>query len=235
MRVLNKVFLMLMTDIHVRTFTGPALKTYLHSIAKLRVDVFREYPYMEEPNLNQETLELKKYLMSKESIGVLIFDNTTLVGVSLGLPLSLAREEVRKPFFDHFGDISSYFYFGESALLKHYRNRGIGHHFFDMREAHVRQLKKYKHICFFDPVRPEFDRFKPADYLPLHDFWRKRGYVHCPDLHCRLTWKELHEQEPTEKLLSFWIKDLHEEHQYAEQQRELKSAQPWSCCAKEHS
>ena len=37
-----------MTDIHVRAFIGPSLRTYLHSIAKLRVDVFRDYPFLEE-------------------------------------------------------------------------------------------------------------------------------------------------------------------------------------------
>ena len=222
-----------MTDIHVRAFIGPSLRTYVHSIAKLRVDVFRDYPFLEEPDLNQETLGLKKYLSSKESIGVLVFDNTTLVGVSLGIPLSLEREEIRRPFLDHCHDISDYFYFGESALLKHYRNRGIGHHFFDVREAHVKHFKKYKHICFFDPTRPEIDPFKPADYLSLHDFWRKRGYVHYPDLQCHLTWKELHEDHPTEKSLSFWIKDLHEDHPLAERSKESRNGLSWTSCSKE--
>lgn len=214
---------MLMTDIHVRTFIGPALRTYLHSIAKLRMDVFREYPFLEEPDLSLETARLKRYLASKESIGVLVFDNTTLVGVSLGIPLALEREEIQKPFLNRFHDISTYYYFGESVLLKQYRNRGIGHHFFDVRETHVKHLLKYKHICFFDPVRPESDPFKPADYLPLHDFWRKRGYVHCPDLQCSLIWEGPNEDEPSEKSLTFWIKDLHEDHWAADKSNESKN------------
>jgi hypothetical protein len=93
-----------------------------------------------------------------------------------------------------------------------------------VREVHVKQLKKYKRICFFDPVRPELDAFKPADYLPLHDFWRKRGYVHYPDLQCCITWKEIHEEEPTEKSLTLWIKDLHEDHLFAsERSKESKN------------
>lgn len=213
---------MLMTDIHVRTFVGPALRTYLHSIAKLRMDVFREYPFLEEPDLTLETVRLKRYLTSKESIGVLVFDNTTLVGVSLGIPLVLERDEIQRPFLDRFHDVSTYFYFGESVLLKQYRNRGISHHFFDVREAHVKHLIKYKHICFFDPMRPEVDPHKPADYLPLHDFWRKRGYVHCPDLHCNLIWKELGETKPSEKPLTFWIKDLHDDYAPFERSNESK-------------
>ena len=203
---------MLLTDIQVRSLTGPALMTYLHSIAKLRMDVFREYPFLEEPDLSLETVQLKQYLMSKEAIGVLVFDNTTLVGASLGIPLALEKAEIQKPFRDRGDDTSTYYYFAESVLLKPYRNRGIGHHFFDVREAHVKGLKKYKHICFFDPLRPEVDAYKPGDYLPLHDFWRKRGYTHCPDLKCHLIWKQLHEERASEKTLTFWVKDLHEEH-----------------------
>lgn len=219
---------MLLTDIHVRAFVGPALRSYLHSIAKLRMEVFREYPFLEEPNLFQETQRLKRYMTSKEAIGVLVFDSTTLVGVSLGLPLHLEQEEIQKPFLERYHDISDYYFFGESALLKPYRSRGIGHHFFDVREEHVKHLKKYKHICFFDPVRPELDAYRPSDYLPLHDFWRKRGYVHCPDLHCMLTWKMLHEEQASEKPLSFWIKDLHEAH-FLDKSNESKNG--LSCCS----
>lgn len=223
---------MLMTDIHVRAFIGPSLHTYFHSIAKLRIDVFRDYPFLEEPDLYRETLGLKRYLTSKEAIGVLVFDNTTLVGVSLGAPLSLECEQIQKPFRERFHDISTYFYFGESALLKQYRSRGIGHHFFDVREAHVRHFKKYKHICFFDPFRPEIDTYKPADYLSLHDFWRKRGYIHCPDLHCKLKWKEIHEKESTEKCLTFWVKDLHEDH-VSERVKESKNGLSCSSSSRE--
>jgi GNAT superfamily N-acetyltransferase len=200
---------MLLTDIHVRSLIGPSLATYLHSIAKLRMDVFREYPFLEEPDLSLETSRLKCYMTSKEAIGVLIFDATILVGVSLGIPLSLERAEIQKPFLDRQIDLSTYYYFAESVLLKPYRNRGIGHHFFDVREVHVKSLKKYKHICFFDPIRPEIDLYKPADYLPLHDFWRKRGYTHCPDLKCQLVWKGRDDEKACPKTLTFWIKDLH--------------------------
>src|SRR5215469_10446564 len=123
--------MLLMTDIHVRCFTGAGLKPYLHSVAKLRMEVFKEYPYFEEPDLDHEMSLLRKISVHRESIGVLIFDNTTLVGVSLGYPLSMEEPSLLRPFRDRNLDIDAYFYFGDSALLKSYRGRGIGHHFFD--------------------------------------------------------------------------------------------------------
>ncbi len=199
---------MLLTDIHIRAFIGSGLKRYLHSIAKLRLDVFREYPYLQEPNLPKETEYLKRFAASKEAIGVLVFDNTTLVGASLGIPLSLEAPEYRKPFVEKQIDVSSYFCFSESALLKTYRGRGIGHHFFDVREAHVVHCKKYAHICFCAPKQIENDPLRPADYMPLNDFWRKRGYIHHPYLATTLSWKNLSESAPKDHLMTFWIKEV---------------------------
>lgn len=198
---------MLMTDIHVRSFSGASIKPYIHSIAKLHMEVFRDYPYFETPDLERETNFLKKISTCKESISVLIFDNTTLVGVSLGYPLSLEEPALLRPFKDKDLDVESYFFFSDSALLKQYRGRGIGHHFFDARETHVQNYKKYQYICFCVPEGLENDPQKPEDYTPLHDFWRKRGYVHS-DLKCSLIWNQMGQEQPQEREMCFWIKDL---------------------------
>lgn len=197
---------MLMTDIHVRAFTGSGLKPYLHSVAKLRMEVFKDFPYYEEPDLDRETHYLRKIVTHKETIGVLIFDNTTLVGVSLGSPLSIEEPAIQKPFIDRKLPVDAYFFFDDSALLKQYRGRGIGHHFFDARENHVAHFKKYQHICFCVPDCLESKY--PKDYIPLHDFWRKRGYVHHPEIQCKLLWKDLNQTQPSEHPLNFWIKDF---------------------------
>lgn len=200
---------MLMTDIHIRSFTGAGLKPYIHSVAKLRMEVFRDYPYFEEPDLDHETRYLKKLATCKEAIAVLIFDNTTLVGASLGYPLSIEEPAIQRPFKDKHLDIDSFYVFGDSALLKHYRGRGIGHHFYDARETHVRHYKKFKHICFCVPDCNESDPQRPKDYIPLHDFWRKRGYVHHPEMKCYLSWVQTDETHPSERRMGYWIKDLH--------------------------
>src|ERR1700733_726816 len=97
----------LMTEIHIRPFTGDKIKTYLHSLAKLMTEVFKEYPYMRQTNLAEQTEYIKKAACAKESIAVLIFDNTTLVGASLGVPLSSESKQIQQPFVEQNLNVSS--------------------------------------------------------------------------------------------------------------------------------
>lgn len=198
----------LTTEIHIRPFTGEKIKTYLHSLAKLMTEVFKEYPYMREANLAEQTEYIKCVASYKEAIAVLIFDNTTLVGASLGLPLVGECKEIQQPFLEKNLKVNEIFFFSASLLLKPYRRRGIGHHFFDVREAHVQHHKKFTHISFCVPEMQEEDAFRPEDYLSLEDFWRKRSYVHHPEMECFLPWSPIQMEAPREKHMTFWLKTL---------------------------
>lgn len=197
------------SDIKVRTFTGRSLKTHLLSIARLRLEIFREYPYLFEGDLEKETEYLRKHIQSNDAIGVLVFDGSTIVGASTAMPLENESELLQKPFLDSGLDPSAFFYFGKSFLLPPYRGRGIGHHFFDLRESHSKDLKRFQHICFCAVSRPESDsKKKPPDFLSLEGFWRKRGYMQHPELTYSMLWKDVDEPEESEKKMIFWTKDL---------------------------
>lgn len=192
--------------IKIRAFRGPEIKAYIPGLAKLRLEVYRDFPYLYQGNLQEETSYLKKYASCKEAIAVIAFDGSEIVGVSLGIPLEYETDEVKKPFLDKKFQISSCYYFGESMLLGKYRGRGIGHHLFDEREAHVRTLGRFKKICFSCIKRPDDHPRKPNDYISLEDFWKKRGYTRHPELSAKMSWPDIHEKKPSEKPLIFWVK-----------------------------
>jgi GNAT superfamily N-acetyltransferase len=196
------------TDINIRTFTGAAAAPYIPLIARLRLEVFREYPYLRDSTLETELVHLKTYTACREAVVVVVFDGSKIVGASTGIPLECEPETVRRPFLERLLSPASFYYFSESALLKQYRRRGIAHHFFDLREQHARSLRRFDHICFCALVRPENDPRKPPDYLPLYDFWRKRGCVQHPDMRCSFYWKETGEEKPSEKEMIVWTKEL---------------------------
>ena len=69
------------------------------------------------------------------------------------------------------------FYFGESVLKRAYRGRGIGHAFFDQREAAARATPGVELATFSGVVRSPDDPRRDPNYRPLDGFWRKRGYA----------------------------------------------------------
>jgi len=88
-----------------------------------------------------------------------------------------------------------------------YRGRGVGHGFFDAREAHARALGH--DICVFcSVIRPEDHPARPAGHRPLDAFWRGRGYAPVPGATAHISWKELGAEEETDHALQFWMRRL---------------------------
>jgi len=196
------------SNINIRTFTDAGIRTYIPSIAALRVQVLRDFPFLYPDSLEEEIHFLRKLSQRKEAIAVLVFDGPQMVGASIGSPLEEEPQEALQPFIDRDLNASDYFYFGASTLLKPYRGRGLGHHFFDQREAHAKKAKRFKHSCFSSILRPKDDPRRPPDHPSLEDFWKKRGYAEHPDFRYAMTWKDIGQEAETPKQMVYWIKDL---------------------------
>ena len=93
-------------------------------------------------------------------------------------------------------------------MLASHRGGGVGHAFFDGREAHARRLGGFHTSTFCRVVRPADHPLKPKDYRPLDDFWRKRGYAPAEGLVAHFAWKDIGETQETVKELQFWKREL---------------------------
>jgi GNAT superfamily N-acetyltransferase len=194
--------------IRVETRTGAALAPLLPDLARLRIAVFREWPYLYEGDPAYEAKYLRAYVDSPRAAVVVAFRGERPVGASTCLPLIDETANVQAPFRARGWDPARFFYFGESVLLPQFRGHGIGVAFFRQREAHARAASDCDYSCFCGVQRPADHPARPAGVVPLDGFWRRRGYTHYPDLVCRMRWKETGAAEETEKTLSFWIKPL---------------------------
>jgi GNAT superfamily N-acetyltransferase len=137
-----------------------------------------------------------------------VFDGDELVGGTTCLPLVDETAEVQAPFIAAGYDLDTVFYFGESLLLPDYRNKGLGHRFFDEREAHVRSFGQYQTMAFCAVQRPADHPLRPSGYRPLNMFWQQRGYLLDPALQTTFRWPDLGESEETDKVMQFWTKPV---------------------------
>lgn len=194
--------------VHLKVLRGAEIEPYLDELARLRIAVFREFPYLYDGSLDYEKNYLQTYLRIPEAVLVLAQDGARVVGASTGLPLEVETPEIQQPWRAAGYDPTRIFYFAESVLLPPYRGQGIGLQFMQQRQAHALSLPDRTRLVFCAVVRPE--HLRPVDYVPLHAFWERFGFRQRPEMYCYMKWKDLTEEQETTKKLVFWEKEIGE-------------------------
>ena len=197
-----------MSEVRIETVPGPAIGERIADVARLRIAVFRDWPYLYDGDAAYDAHDLQTYTRAPESAFVLASDGARVIGASTGIPLDQEALEFQAPFIARGIDPSRVFYCGESVLLPSYRGRGIGHAFFDAREAHARALGRFDWIAFAAVDRDDNDPRRPTDHRGNEAFWTKRGYARQPDMTMHMAWKEIGEHVASDKVLTFWLRPL---------------------------
>lgn len=192
----------------IQAFSGTALGPILPALARLRVEVFRTWPYLYDGDTEYEERYLQTYVRSRTAAVFVAMDGQTPVGATTCLSLSEETENIVAPFLARNIDPASVCYFGESVLQAGYRGRGLGVRFFEKREAHARELPDCRLAAFCAVERPDTHAAKPPDFVPLTDFWHRRGFARQPDMMCEISWKDIGETQETSKPMVFWTKTL---------------------------
>ena len=189
---------------------GAAMAPWLDDVARLRIQVFRDFPYLYDGDVTYEARYLASYTRSAGSVLVLALDGDRVVGASTGLPLLDGEAAFREPFEARGMRVEEVFYCAESVLLPEYRGRGLGHRFFDAREAHAGALGGFRYTAFAAVDRAVDHPARPQDYRGHDGFWSKRGYQRQADMRMTLAWKDIGASAESEKSLTFWLRPLEE-------------------------
>ncbi|HDL5072387.1 TPA: GNAT family acetyltransferase [Pseudomonas aeruginosa] len=196
------------SDVQVLVRRGPDIAEWFDAVAGLRASVFRSFPYLYEGDTEYEKHYLAMYARSADSLLVLALADDVVVGASTGLPLGDAEPAFHVPFADQGIPVEAVFYCGESVLLPAFRGLGLGHRFFDEREAHARSLGGMQWASFASVDRADDDLRRPSNYRSNDPFWTRRGYVRQSDMKVTLPWKQVGEPSETEQTLTMWLHSL---------------------------
>lgn len=193
--------------VEVRALTGAELEAHLDDVARLRIAVFRDWPYLYDGTLEYEREYLKTYRDNPGALLVGAFDAGILVGASTSTFMEDHAEGFAAPLRQIGLPAGSILYGAESVLLPAYRGQGLGHRFFDLREAHARAHGR-SHVAFCSVVRPENHLQRPETYRTNDAFWQGRGYAPLPGVLAEFAWKDLGDAGESVKPLQFWMRTL---------------------------
>lgn len=190
----------------ITTYSGDAARPFLSEIARLRIAVFREFPYLYEGSSDYEMEYLSSYFSSEKSLLIIVRENSTIVGISTAAPLSEAEHRFQSPVSVAGLNPGKIMYFGESVLLPECRGKGFGRRFFDLREEWAVRWD-FPITGFCAVVQPTGHPLRPDDYRPLDSFWESRGYTKRNDLVVKLPWREIGEfSAETDHDLAYWLR-----------------------------
>lgn len=191
----------------MRRLTPDEVQAAFDDLARLRIEVFADFPYLYEGDFDYERRYLAAYMQSPGAVIIGALDGSHLVGAATAAPLTDHFDEFAAPFLAQGLDPAKFLYFGESVLKRDWRGQGIGVRFFQERERAAREVG-FPCCIFSAVIRPADHPSRPADYVPLDGFWSRRGYARIEGLTTSFSWRDLGEEFETLKPMEFWQKQL---------------------------
>lgn len=187
---------------------GREARAHAEDLARLRLLVFHDYPYLYEGDLAYEMNYLETYFKAQHSFIFMVLDHGVPVGATTGIWAAEEEESFSRPFHQHGFNPEHVFYFGESVLVPEYRRRGLGKVFFKEREAFAKKLSFIQQLAFCAVIRPDNHPLKPSDYSPLDSFWISQGFQKKAEMKTSYKWLDRDQVTPTSKEMQYWLKEI---------------------------
>lgn len=202
----------------ISTVRGAKTAPYHPDLARLRMDIFKDFPYLYEGNDSYEASYNALYGQSSNSLFVVIKAFNEVIGISTALPVSAMDTSIALTLKDAGYPAASGFYLGESVLSPHFRGRGLYKKMFALREEEA-GLQGHSFTTFLSVVREMEHPLRPPNYVPHDTTWQSYGYtpieahitfaypsVSLPDPQHVSGWSE--QGAIRDHTLQFWVKEL---------------------------
>lgn len=186
---------------------GTEIIPHLERLAKLRISVFKEYPYCYDGDMQYEQKYLARYAECNESIILLASIDDEVVGASTAIPLIFETDAFKEPYLEE--NIREIFYLGESVILPEYRGNHLYQHFFRLREEAAR-MYGCKRTAFCAVERARDTTKITENYRRLDLVWSHFKYKKNIARKTQFSWKDIGEANETFKDMIFWEKNLEE-------------------------
>lgn len=187
---------------------GKELLSNIPELTKLRLTIYREYPYLYEGDPLFEESYVSLFANSSDALLIVAKVGNRIVGALSGLPLDSAQKEIQDVFLASKMKLKECYALCDVVVLKEYRNRRVATILYEEFANQLRKMKRYKKVVLWQIVRAQDDPKRPNDYFSPDNFFGKQGFKKHPEYTCVLRWKEISEKEERAHRFEFWLKDL---------------------------
>lgn len=198
-------------NIPIKVAKGSHINTHFDQLAQLRIDIFHEYPYLYEGDLDYEKKYLQIYSSCDKAIMLYFENNNAIQGACTCIPMHEETQEFIDPIIKHTDiNIDQAFYIGEILVRKEFRGIKLGKKLMEHAIVYIKtHFPQYHNIILCTVEREDRQDKKPVNYLKPDYFWRKYGFEKIPSLSMELEWRDIGDKEETSKKMSYWIKKLY--------------------------
>ena len=202
-----------MTMLRYVSGVGSGIVEILEDVARLRIELFRDFPYLYDGNLEYERNYLAGLSENEESFVVAAYQDDEAVGAATALPLS-SNAEILDGVQDRFSRAGirpeDCYYYSEILVRPSHRRRGISKEFYRQREETALRLG-YSAACFSALKIEEIASPRPPDYFDPSDMWQRMGFHRHGDICVDYHWPTLQADGTTVDMkhrLYFWSHGL---------------------------
>lgn len=198
--------------ITIEIYVGNESSSYINMVSKLRIDVFREYPYLYEGEEEYERKYIHGYTTDKRAMIAIAKVDNVVAGISTGIPLISESDivaDAKKVFSQANINIGDYYYYGEVIILPQFRGLGIAKMLFSAQDTLIEKWG-FKQVCILTVVREHNHPLKPINYKSPDGMWEHLGFFrnkittnyHWPTIQADNTVRDV------TNTLEFWTKHL---------------------------
>ena len=198
--------------IEIKIFIEKDAKSYIEYISKLRIEVFREFPYLYNGDIEYEMKYMKDYTSDQKGMIAVAWKEGEIAGISTGIPLISESEivaEAHDAFKSHNINSKDCYYYGEIIVLPKFRGLGITSKLYEAQDEIIKKWG-FKHACILTVVRESDHPLKPKAYKSLDNMWSHLGFFK-NNIRVEFHWPTIQHDGSTKDVkntLEFWTKDM---------------------------
>ena len=187
---------------------GVEAKAFIKDIANLRIEIFKEFPYLYAGTIENELPYLDRYI-SNENGHIILIKNieNNIVGFSSSIPLEDEDESMLQPYLENNLNPKDFLYCGEAIMYKEYRGGGSLKTLLDYHIKIAKKLNK-KYLTMMTIDRADNHPSKPENFYSVDNMLEKYEYKKMQNAKIKYSWKSSLNNHESENSLSIWYKEI---------------------------